>query len=225
MAIEHRVIPDSELHEPKGVVAAASNTTYFANGSGTGAWKKVGAETLKGIAGDSGLSDRKLLTDGANGFKLVLDKAHGVMAITENGNAKVMTAAADPTLANTADYVLFSGTGAPWASESLFNTTFNTDRLIASVPGVYNFRAWINLSAYPTNTALVGFRFKISNSTFSPRTSILKSNSAGDHGNFSAFGLVTLGLGDYVQLYVASSAAGNLVVRNANCTLELVRAT
>jgi hypothetical protein len=225
MAIEHRVIPDDLLHEPKGVVSAAANTAYFSSGTSSGVWKKVGVETLKGLAGDSGLADSKVLTDGANGFKLARDKAYGVMSITENGNAKAMAAAVDPTLANVSDYVLFSGTGAPWVSESLYGVTFNTDRLIAPVSGVYDFRSWLNLESYPTNTASVGFRFKVNNSTFSPRTNILKSNSAGDHGNFSSFGLITLSAGDYVQLFVASSAAGNLIIRNANCTLELLRAT
>lgn len=39
MAIEHRLIPDAELHEPKGVVSASSGTTYHANGEGFGTWR------------------------------------------------------------------------------------------------------------------------------------------------------------------------------------------
>jgi hypothetical protein len=41
MAIQHRDIPDAELHEPKGVVTAPSSSTYIANGVGSGTWRKV----------------------------------------------------------------------------------------------------------------------------------------------------------------------------------------
>lgn len=38
MAIAHKDIPDSGLHEPKGVASAAAGTVYVANGSGSGSW-------------------------------------------------------------------------------------------------------------------------------------------------------------------------------------------
>lgn len=38
MPIEHDSIPDSELHEPKGVASATSGQLYYANGAGSGAW-------------------------------------------------------------------------------------------------------------------------------------------------------------------------------------------
>ena len=37
--IQHKDIPDSERHEPKGVSSASSGTVYVANGSGSGEWK------------------------------------------------------------------------------------------------------------------------------------------------------------------------------------------
>lgn len=41
----HKDLTGSDLHEPKGVSSASGNTTYFANGSGSGTWRKV-------VAGD-----------------------------------------------------------------------------------------------------------------------------------------------------------------------------
>ena len=41
MAIEHNAIPQGEIHEPKGIGAAASNTVYVANGGGSGTWTTV----------------------------------------------------------------------------------------------------------------------------------------------------------------------------------------
>ena len=40
MAIEHSVIPDSDLHEPKGVVDATSGQVYVADGAGSGTWEE-----------------------------------------------------------------------------------------------------------------------------------------------------------------------------------------
>ena len=38
MTIQHRTITDPQIHEPKGVAAAASGEVYVANGAGSGAW-------------------------------------------------------------------------------------------------------------------------------------------------------------------------------------------
>lgn len=225
MSIQHKDIPDAQLHEPKGAASAATNSAYFATGAGSGAWKKVGTETLKGLTGDGGVSELKLITDGTNGFTLRRDAAYGVMGITNNGNNFAITAAVDPNLVTNSDYVLFTGTGAPWASEVAFGTTFTTDRITVQVAGVYVIRAWANVVGYPSNTAKIGAKFRINGSTFSPRTAMVKSTAVGDIGNLSAFGYATLAVNDFIQLYVASDTTGNLLVRDLNLTLELVRAT
>ncbi len=224
MTIEHRLIPDDQLHEPKGVAGASSNTTYFANGSGSGNWAKVGSDKLLNTAGDGGFADLRVLTDGSNGFKLVRNSVHGVMAITENTNAKVMTAAADPTLRSTADYVLLTGTGAPLASEFLDGVTFSVDRLTVPITGLYAFDIGFQISTFPSSTAFVGFKFRVNNSGFPARSVILKSDSAANYGSSSSFGFLSLTAGDYVQMYVASSVSGNLVIRNADISLRLVKA-
>ena len=38
MAVQHKDIPEDELHEPKGVSTAANGTVYTANGVGSGSW-------------------------------------------------------------------------------------------------------------------------------------------------------------------------------------------
>jgi hypothetical protein len=42
----HASLTGAELHEPKGVEAASVDTVYVANGSGSGAWAKVGASQI-----------------------------------------------------------------------------------------------------------------------------------------------------------------------------------
>lgn len=41
MAIQHKDIPDANLHEPKGVSLATNKSVYKANGAGSGAWSKI----------------------------------------------------------------------------------------------------------------------------------------------------------------------------------------
>ena len=46
MTIQHNLITGSDLHEPKGVAAAANKTDYVANGSGSGAWSTLATDSL-----------------------------------------------------------------------------------------------------------------------------------------------------------------------------------
>ena len=39
MTIQHNVITDPDLHEPKGAASAASGKVYISNGSGSGTWE------------------------------------------------------------------------------------------------------------------------------------------------------------------------------------------
>ena len=50
MAIEHKLIPDAQLHEPKGIVAASGGTVYVANGGGSGSWQtpKIQGQSVAG---------------------------------------------------------------------------------------------------------------------------------------------------------------------------------
>lgn len=54
MTIEHAVITDPNIHEPKGVASAASGRVYVANGTGSGAWAKVQDGSVDSEASASG---------------------------------------------------------------------------------------------------------------------------------------------------------------------------
>lgn len=224
MAIQHRNIPDAELHEPKGAVSATANTAYFANGSGSGTWKKVGSDTMQGLAGDGGASDRRILTTGDNGFKLVMDHAYGNMSVNNNAVPFPVTAAADPTLNTASQYVLLTGPGAPFVSSLTSNISFDTNRLMVDQPGIYELSFWANIASFPSNTAKVGIKFRINGTTFSTRRIVAKSNSNGDYGVLVGFDIVQLADNDYVQFYTASDVTGNILFENMNFTLNMIRA-
>jgi len=44
--VEHSTLTGADLHEPKGVAAAAANRIYLANGSGSGSWTTVPAAAI-----------------------------------------------------------------------------------------------------------------------------------------------------------------------------------
>lgn len=223
---QHVSITDPDIHEPKGVSSALANLAYVSNGSGSGVWKKIDLAALKGLTGDGGVANLKLLSDGTGGVKAVTDTVYGSMVMNANTNAFTTTAATDATLNTNTDYTLLTGTGAPWQAGSLmFGTAFSTDRLTVATTGVYRLDLWATISGYPANNAKISAKYRINGATFSQRHPLSRSTAAGDVGSLSGFGLLSLNAGDYVQIYIASTAAGPLILSDVNSTLQLVRAT
>lgn len=224
MAIQHSNIPDAQLHEPKGVVSAALNSAYFADGSGSGDWKKVGVETLSGLSGDGSVARLKVVTDGANGFDLYRDYAFGKMHITNNSTPFALTAVADTTLNTSSQYTLLTGSGAPFANGLEDGVTFSVNKLTANHAGVYDLNFWACLTGFPSNTARIGMKFRINGATFSDMKVVTKSNSNGDDGLLAANDFITLSANDYIQLYIASDVTGNVVINNLTLTMKMIKA-
>lgn len=225
ISIQHRDIGDGDRHEPKGASTAVANSTYTANGSGSGVWQKIKSLMFQGVVGDGGNANSKLITDGSNGFVLRRDAVYGQQTITNNTNGFTVAAAADSTLNTNSDYALFTGTGAPWAAGLLNECTFTTDRITVPVTGVYTVDVWSNITSYPSNTAFIAMKYRVNGTTFGPRKVKSKSNSAGDAGNLVGFGMAQFNAGDFIQLMFASSVAGNLVIGDMNMIITLKRQT
>lgn len=226
MAIQHKNIADADRHEPKGATTATVNQVYASDGAGSGTWTKIKSPNLQGVAGDAGSSNNKIVTDGGNGFVLRRNAVYGTMAITGNTNAFVVAAAADATLNTNSDYVLFTGTGAPWASENLKEVTFTTNRLTVPVTGLYKIDMWSTIIGWPGTSSKISVKHRINGGTFSTRHPMARTPATvNDPGELTGFGHISLSANDFVQLYVASSAAGNLIFSDLNITLTLVDQT
>lgn len=225
MSIQHLNIPDAQIHEPKGVVSASAGQVYVANGSGSGVWKKPDSATLAGMSGDGGSTNLIPISNGSNGFTFKRRAGYGSMTITNNTNSFAVPLAVDATLNTNSDYTLYTGTGAPWAFTSpTLDVTFNTDRMIAPVTGVYEVILWANIASFPSNVAKIGLKYRVNGSTLSPRKVVCKSNSAGDYGSLNGSGLVQLSAGDFIQIMFASTVAGSLVIGDLNATIILIKA-
>lgn len=223
--IQHKDIPDAQLHEPKGVAAAAAGYVYVANGTGGGVWKKAGSDSLLALSGDTGSSNKKLVTNGANGFTLREDNVYGSQTITANSTAIALTAVADITFNTPTQYTLLTGAGAPWVGEVLYGVTFNTDRLTVPVTGVYQIHLWMNVSTFPNASAKVSIRYRVNGGAFSTRKPTIRSAIANDISQIAGFGFLNLNAGDYIQIYVASDTSGNLVIGDSSSSVQLVRQT
>lgn len=225
MAVEHKDIVDAQRHEPKGISTAVANTAYVANGAASGSWRKIKSTDLEGLTGDGGNTRHSVGTDGSNGFILIPDAAFGSMVITNNAVNFPVTAVTDTTFGTPSQFSLFTGAGAPWASDNLNDITFNTDKLTVPVTGIYKVEAYINIAAFPSSSARISISYRISGGAYSARRPVIKSSGVGAEGQLIGFGLTALTATDYIQLYVASDATGNLLIKNANVLVDLVKAT
>jgi len=222
MTVEHVVITDPNIHEPKGVAIAGINTKYVANGSGSGTWRKTLSTDLQGVAGDSGVANKQIVSDGGNGFKFKIATSFGAMTITNNAVVQAMTAVADTTFNTASQFTLMTGASFPWAGENLSGITFATDKITISETGIYLLVAYLDIAAFPSSTARISMRFRINGSAYGSRKPIVKSGVVNAESQLIATGLVGLNAGDYLQHYIASDVTGNLLIRDANITCHLV---
>lgn len=102
MTIQHKLIADADLHEPKGVASAASGKVYQANGSGSGTWvyppgkahaeiyidAGVTAQTLSGSSAYAKLNPGTEWTAGVSNV-LTVSAANGTITLTEAGTYMV----------------------------------------------------------------------------------------------------------------------------------------
>jgi hypothetical protein len=86
--IQHAVLTDPQLHEPKGVSTAASGKVYRANGSGSGAWVFPSGHAFGELYIEGGVTAQTLPAASAKA------KLNPTGEWTANGNAHVTLSAA-----------------------------------------------------------------------------------------------------------------------------------
>lgn len=90
MTIEHNVITDPYIHEPKGIAAAAVNKVYVADGAGSGVWQKIKNVQLDGVTSSIG-TGFFIFSDGAGGFTSY-PAAHGAVYFHDLGTPYTLAA-------------------------------------------------------------------------------------------------------------------------------------
>jgi hypothetical protein len=203
---------------------ASSGSVYVSNGSGSGTWKKVDTSSMEGLGSQSGTPGLVVLSDGIGGFKYALGSAYGSIVINNNSTNFAITAAADSTLNTNSDYEVLSGAGAPWTPDLTYEVGTSSDSLIPARSGIYRVETWLDIVSFPSNSSRLAVKYIVNGNQFSLRKLTVKSNSGGDSGNISGFGLLQLTGGDEIKLAVASTDTGNIVFESGNIALTLIRA-
>jgi hypothetical protein len=90
--IQHAVLTDPQLHEPKGVSTAASGKVYRANGSGSGVWVFPSGHAYGELYIEGGVTTQTLPAASATA------KLNPTGEWTANGNANVTLSAANGTI-------------------------------------------------------------------------------------------------------------------------------
>lgn len=146
--VQHKDITDANLHEPKGVVAAAAGEVYIADGAGSGAWGFVKPPgTAAATAGQVYVSDG---VGGGAYQSLVLDSTYGEMYI--QGNATATAIATVDTLTKIT---------AGLTAGSLSGITFSTDHLVAPASSKYLLEATLTFSGVAATAIDWEFDFMI----------------------------------------------------------------
>jgi hypothetical protein len=90
--IQHAVLTDPQLHEPKGVSTAASGKVYRANGSGSGVWVFPSGHAYGELYIEGGVTTQTLPAASATA------KLNPTGEWTANGNANVTLSATNGTI-------------------------------------------------------------------------------------------------------------------------------
>lgn len=118
--IQHAVLTDPQLHEPKGVSTASSGQVYRANGSGSGVWVFPSGHAYGELFIDGGTTTQTLSAASATA------KLNPTGEWTANGNANITLSAANGeiTITEPGEYQLnfyISFTTASIATNSKYN--------------------------------------------------------------------------------------------------------
>lgn len=81
--IQHKYIPDAELHEVKGANSAITGSVLVADGAGSTAFQKIGISSLAGAL-PTGVAGLPVGTDGMGGFQS-LNPSYGQFRTTRTG--------------------------------------------------------------------------------------------------------------------------------------------
>lgn len=224
MAIQHSDITEAQLHENKGVSAAPENTIATSDGLGNTVWQDVVNTSLEGIAAN-GTSGQRVVTDGSGGFAFVPGPVYGEMEFDSNTSSFSVTAAEDSSLDDHADFVLFTGIGAPFFGGPSSGVVFSTDRITVPIDGNYQIQVWGNLRDFPSTSSKISWRVRLNGSSSYDWHPIAKSNSVGDTDSSYGSRIEPLSAGDYLQIMVASTVTGTVVFHDFSLSVVLLEAT
>lgn len=206
MAIEHNLITDPNVHEPKGASTAAAGTQYVSDGAGSGSWIVPDPKGLSTAQNEQVLSKSGGVVD----WVYPSGRVYGEMDIIANTLSQTLNysgASRITFLSTDGNYVKCTGTNFPFSSSVADLITFDAanDQFVIQVAGDYKIDFWGSFLCTDANTFL-SIKYAVNNTPpYSPQKLTGQSATAADVICLSAAGIVeNLSIGDNISLYIAA---------------------
>jgi hypothetical protein len=215
--IQHKDIPEAQLHEPKGASTSTSGQVLVSSG-GASTWGD-----MADIATTGATAGQSFIADGSGGGTWKLEQAYGEMEIIQNSTGQVLTAASDSTLYTNSDYVLMT----QWVAGETGGVTYAANGLTVPTTGEYTLASWFNQTS-SINNVLVGVKFAVNGvipTAGTVPTLRRKIGTGADVGSLSGSKLVSLTAGDTVTLYIACDSNATITTSDAVIDLSMVKAS
>jgi hypothetical protein len=195
--IQHSAIPDGQRHEPKGISSAANKTLYIANGSASGAWTKLGPQSLSGVT-TNGTLGQFVAVDGAGNFVLASAPSGSIYFYNISTPytltyPSTFTKAAPTTTANGSPVLMTEGTNArltyTGTSNALLDVVFNL-----SLDQASGSARDIEVAIYKNGSLVNG-------------SNAIVTTASGEKHNLACHADVSVVTNDYLEVYVKNGGA------------------
>lgn len=195
MTVQHNVITDPNIHEPKGASTAAANYVYVANGAGSGTWKKV--ETAQ-ISSGAATNGQRMIADGAGGVAF-RSTSHGRISFNNVGTPYTLTYPA--TYTKLAPTTVAGGSGTEF--------TEGTTAALTYTGGVtQHFHIACTISADQTSGANRDIRFKVyKNGAPLNSSEVIQTTISGNKVSTALHADTMMSTNDYLEIYAQNDGA------------------
>jgi hypothetical protein len=202
MTIQHKLITDPDIHEPKGVAASTANKVYVADGAGSGTWKKLSPPQLSGLT-TNGTAGDTITVDGSGNF-VFAGAPHG--AVNFYNLASPYTLTYPSTFTKLAPTTTAGGVPAQFTEATTARLTYTGSD---TVPVSITYSVSLDQTS-GTNRDIVVAVAK--NGTVVNGYSVLTVQSSQIH-NTAGTATINLATNDYVEIFaINTGATGNIRV-------------
>lgn len=209
MTVQHNVITDPNIHEPKGVASAASGKVYKADGTGSGSW----VYPLTGL--DTALQHQVFKSDGSGSGTWIYPpaKGHAEIYINSGSVAHTLGSASSFTLLNPSAQWTASG------YEDILTVTPASGNINLVLAGHYKIDFWCNFTtAAVASGSAYKFKFALDGVVSSRVVTITKPTNGVDTLHVMASGIVNATAGQLLTIYAGgdgTSSSTNITVTEA----------
>lgn len=210
--VQHSTLTSGELHEPKGIDTASANEIYIANGNGSGSWQAVPVQEPKDIGGAS-LGEVYFADGAGSGTWQAIEKPPvGYLNYTDPVGTTLVSPSSFTVISVNATT---HGTQRDFTNNNAGRLTYTgTPTVSMKLTGLLSFES-------SASNAITSVQIFINGVPAFPAQFVAEVSTSGSGAlsTLTLFGYADLNTGDYVEMYVQTSA-GNCQVLNFGLMAE-----